>query len=62
MALLQQILSAPPNYIPKKDGEITSLELRSFSIIQRAKNWTMEMSKRDDNRMHDVVSYHYKYF
>jgi len=62
MEILQQILATPPkNYNPKKGGDITPLESRRFTITERARNWTMEMSKRDDNRICDVVRYRYKY-
>jgi len=53
---------SPRNYDPKKDEDITPFELRIFKIVERARNWTMEMSKRDNNIMCDVVRYRSKYF
>lgn len=63
MPIFQQILATPPkNYNPKKGGDITPFERRKFTVTERARNWIMEMSKRDDNRMCDVVRYRYKQF
>lgn len=63
MVIFQQILATPPkNYNPKKGGDITPFERRRFTLTERAKNWTMEMSKRDDNRTCDVVRYRYNFY
>lgn len=63
MTVFQQILATPPmDYDPEKHRDIiTPFELRKFTIAERARNWTTEMSRRDDNRVHDVVRYCYKY-
>lgn len=58
MSILQQILSTlPKGHDEEKDGDITPLESRRFFLADRAYNWTMEISKRDNNRIQDVVRY-----
>ncbi|KAI5430041.1 hypothetical protein KIW84_034570 [Lathyrus oleraceus] len=40
-----------------KDIDVTPLADRRFSIIERANNWTIELRKRDDNRI-DIIATH----
>ncbi|XP_058758208.1 uncharacterized protein LOC131631430 [Vicia villosa] len=56
---IEKLLAAPPkmhaNY--GKDIDITPLADRRFSVIERANNWTVQLRKRNDNRI-DIICTH----